>query len=178
MWIDISRRVESGMRVYPGDPPTRVQVFADDRVQGGARVSMLSMSAHAGTHLDAPCHYLAGAPGVEALSLDALIGPANVVEFETFMSQAPYYNKILLRNARPIATWPDDLPYPALLGVDGPSVGGDALHALLLKNGVALLEGLDLSAAPPGEYTLCCLPILLPGGDGAPARAVLWRNVP
>jgi len=35
------------------------------------------------------------------------------------------------------------------------------------------VEGLDLSAAPAGEYQLVCLPLRVAGGDGAPARAVL-----
>jgi arylformamidase len=35
------------------------------------------------------------------------------------------------------------------------------------------LEGLDLSAVPPGPYELLCLPLKLRGGDGAPARVVL-----
>jgi arylformamidase len=36
-----------------------------------------------------------------------------------------------------------------------------------------IVEGLDLSAPPPGTYDLYCLPIQLGGIDGAPARAVL-----
>ena len=44
-------------------------------------VSGLSMSCHAGTHVDAPAHFLAGGAGVDALPLDVLIGPAWVVRF-------------------------------------------------------------------------------------------------
>jgi arylformamidase len=36
-----------------------------------------------------------------------------------------------------------------------------------------IVEGLVLSEPPPGDYDLRCLPILLAGLDGAPARAVL-----
>ena len=49
------------------------------------------------------------------------------------------------------------------------------VHRTLLAAGVVILEGLDLSAAPPGEYELLCLPLKVLGGDGAPARAVLIR---
>jgi len=38
---------------------------------------------------------------------------------------------------------------------------------------VVILEGLDLRAVTPGAYRLLCLPLLLDGSDGAPARTVL-----
>jgi len=46
-------------------------------------------------------------------------------------------------------------------------------HKTLLSNGVVIVEGLVLSEPPPGDYELYCLPLLLAGLDGAPARAVL-----
>ncbi|MBA3540235.1 MAG: cyclase family protein [Deltaproteobacteria bacterium] len=64
-----------------------------------------------------------------------------------------------------------------LIGVDYLSVqryhDDCATHRILLGAGVAVLEGLDLSAAVPGSYELICLPLRLVGADGAPARAVL-----
>jgi arylformamidase len=44
-----------------------------------ATVSQLSMSAHAGTHVDAPCHFVRGGSGVDALDLQVLVGPCLVV---------------------------------------------------------------------------------------------------
>ncbi|HEX7619601.1 MAG TPA: cyclase family protein [Anaerolineales bacterium] len=46
-------------------------------------------------------------------------------------------------------------------------------HRVLLKPGVVILEGVDLSKITPGAYTLYCLPLKLVGSDGAPARAIL-----
>jgi arylformamidase len=46
-------------------------------------------------------------------------------------------------------------------------------HFVLLKKHIAILEGLDLSAVPPGEYTLIALPLNLHGADGAPTRVIL-----
>jgi arylformamidase len=63
------------------------------------------------------------------------------------------------------------------LGIDYLSVGGYAadngvaVHEPLLEAGVAIIEGLDLTAVPAGPCDLICLPIKLAGGDGAPARA-------
>jgi len=67
------------------------------------------------------------------------------------------------------------------LGIDALSVGGmgaagDEVHRLLLAGGVWIMEGLDLSGVEPGRYRLVCLPLKIPGSDGAPARAVLGRR--
>jgi arylformamidase len=41
---------------------------------------MLHLGAHTGTHVDAPAHFIEGAPGLASLSLDALVGEARVIE--------------------------------------------------------------------------------------------------
>jgi len=46
-------------------------------------------------------------------------------------------------------------------------------HKVLLQDGIVIVEGLNLSGVEAGWYTLSCLPLLLQGSDGAPARAVL-----
>jgi len=67
-----------------------------------------------------------------------------------------------------------------LVGIDylsiGPKGNGVATHVALLEAGVVILEGLDLRRVEPGPYQLACLPLLLVGSDGAPARAVLMRG--
>lgn len=65
-----------------------------------------------------------------------------------------------------------------LVGIDYLSIEGfgshdHATHHLLLRNQVVILEGLDLSKVPPGEYELIALPLQIKGADGAPARVVL-----
>ena len=47
------------------------------------------------------------------------------------------------------------------------------VHEVLLGNNIIVLEGLDLSNVPEGNYHLTCLPLKILGSDGAPARAVL-----
>ena len=68
-----------------------------------------------------------------------------------------------------------------LLGLDLPSV--DELDSKSLQNhhaladaGVAIVESLELSNVAPGIYNLAALPLKIAGGDGAPVRAVLWRE--
>lgn len=59
------------------------------------------------------------------------------------------------------------------LSVDALDAPGLPAHWTFLASGVVILEGLDLSAVPPGRYDLVCLPLRLAGGDGGPARAFL-----
>jgi arylformamidase len=65
-----------------------------------------------------------------------------------------------------------------LVGVDYLSIeqfksGHHKTHKTLLGADIIIIEGLSLDAVPPGRYELICLPLSLPGLDGAPARAVL-----
>ncbi|MBN2551056.1 MAG: cyclase family protein [Anaerolineales bacterium] len=64
-----------------------------------------------------------------------------------------------------------------LVGVDYLSVApfhqGAPTHQVLLRAGMVVVEGLDLSQVSQGRYTLFCLPLKIAGSDGAPARAIL-----
>lgn len=46
-------------------------------------------------------------------------------------------------------------------------------HTILLKGGVYIIEGINLSKVKPGRYELICLPLLLERGDAGPARAIV-----
>lgn len=49
------------------------------------------------------------------------------------------------------------------------------VHHILFKEQIILIEGLDMTGVPPGDYLLICLPIKITGGDAAPARAILVK---
>jgi arylformamidase len=78
--IDISQMITPGMPVWPGDNPVdlhRVSKIEDGEV---ANVSFLAASVHTGTHVDAPFHFLADGKTIEDLSMDALVGPVQVLQ--------------------------------------------------------------------------------------------------
>ena len=65
-----------------------------------------------------------------------------------------------------------------LVGIDYLSIDkfkseGHPTHFALLTRSILILEGLNLSAVAPGEYTLYALPLNLQDADGAPARVIL-----
>jgi arylformamidase len=52
---------------------------------------------------------------------------------------------------------------------------GHETHQKLLSVGIVIIEGLRLGHIDEGSYNLICLPLLLPGLDAAPARAILEK---
>ena len=105
-------------------------------------------------------------------------------------------SRILIKTGRwnNSAVFPDQIPVIAadiaswlqkngvkLLGLDLPSV--DEIDSKSLQNhhalagaDIAIVESLDLSRVGSGIYNLAALPLKIAAGDGAPMRAVLWRD--
>jgi len=65
---------------YPGDPAIEVVSWAALERGDAANVTNLRMGVHTATHVDAPAHFIEGAPQVSALPLEVLIGEARVIE--------------------------------------------------------------------------------------------------
>lgn len=206
---DISIPIRNGMIVYEGDPPVAITRATSISEGAVANVSRIDFGAHTGTHIDAPVHFIEGAGGIETLPLDALAGPALVID-ATHLSvdidatalvslDMPRGTERALFKTANSALWERDAFSPRFIGFteDGAKalagmgvrlVGIDYLsiaphahpapsHHALLAARIVILEGLDLRAVEPGEYELICLPLLIPGADGAPARALL-RELP
>ncbi len=203
MIYDITRPLFSGTAVFPGDMPVSLIETLSLARGDSCNVGALTMSLHAGTHIDAPRHYAIGAPGIDAAPLDILIGPARVVD-------APMTGPIPLSVAQ---TWPlegvtrllihtpaSDTPHDVfdpnfawftpeaadylgrrglrLLGADAPSVDEATsadlpAHKAFLRYNVMLIENLCLRDVPPGDYQLIALPLKIVDGDAAPARVIL-----
>ncbi len=165
--------------------------------------SSMNTSVHAGTHVDAPFHFVPQGMTIETLPLDAFIGPARVCEaaaarhitaadiaalklagetrvlFKTRNSRLlhkPDYDSSFVAFAADGAQALVDLGV-RLVGLDYLSVAHAdeqvAVHRAFLDHGLILLEGIDLSEVPPGRYELICPPVKLAGADGAPCRALL-----
>lgn len=66
------------MPVYPLDCEVIVKQVAEVS-QFGYNLSRFSMSAHAGTHIDAPFHFVADGRTIDQVPLDVLVGPAEVL---------------------------------------------------------------------------------------------------
>jgi arylformamidase len=78
-WLDVSIPLRAGIAVWPGDPELTIARVAELERGDEARVSTLAMSVHTGTHVDAPAHFLREGATLDAMPLDATVGPARVL---------------------------------------------------------------------------------------------------
>jgi arylformamidase len=77
---DISLTITPTLPVWTGDPPVRLSQPSHLERGDICTITRLDISAHTGTHLDAPAHFIRGGSTVETLDLETLIGPALVVD--------------------------------------------------------------------------------------------------
>jgi arylformamidase len=192
------------MPVFEGDP--QVSVARSSSIENGdpANVSMIAMGAHTGTHIDAPRHFIEDGAPIDRISLDAVIGPARVIELSDVREISRTVidslclegeKRLLFKTANSLL-WREpcfvkEFVYltecasdylveieTSLVGIDYLSIeryGADrpVAHRTLLKAGVVILEGLNLSGIQPGCYKLLCLPLRIKDADGSPCRAIL-----
>lgn len=178
-WRDATRPLHNGMPVYPADPGFDRHLLYR-REDSGYDMSVFAMSAHSGTHLDAPAHL--GLPGaVETIPLERLEGTVQLLEWPGDGVSAVRAPGVLLKTGGR-GLWLREAQAlldagVTLIGLDGMSVGeGDdeyAVHHLLLSAGVTVLENAAIEAFAPGWYAMRCLPLSMPGSDGVPARLLL-----
>ncbi len=207
---DITVPVSSDMLIWPGDPLVEISQVSAIAQGAESNVSQIRMSVHAGTHIDAPKHFLDDGKTIDQIALQKLIGPVFVMAIgdeipvitKETLEQHPVFTalkkvrKVLFKTGNS-AFWPDGsnefhqdyvgLDHTAaqlladlgmeLVGVDYLSIAPynetEAPHKILLEKEVVLLEGIDLSKVPEGYYDMYCLPLLLNGSEGAPARVIL-----
>jgi len=145
---DISRTIAPTLAVWPGDTPYAVEPVL--RLDAGAPVNLttLTLSAHTGSHADAPYHVTAAGAHPAALPLARYLGPAHVVTIgrrqggivpeDVAGHDLSGLERLLIHtwvSGLPDDQWPDDFPYPTveladwlaargavLLGLDCPSV--------------------------------------------------------
>jgi arylformamidase len=80
-WIDASATLDPVTTpVYEGDAPMRFDFLKDMRKGDGFTLSVFSLGAHSGTHIDAPMHFLRDGAPIDRVPLAPLIGPARVID--------------------------------------------------------------------------------------------------
>jgi arylformamidase len=201
LW-DISPTISAELPVWPGD--TRFEASATWEIGGGCpvHVSRMTMTTHLGAHTDAPSHYDPAGAAIDAVSLDAYIGPCRVIHCIHAGSVEPAHvarhlegvpPRVILRtyDKAPQRQWderfaaiaPETIALLAahgvrLIGTDAASLDPqdsktlDA-HNAVRTHGMAILEGVVLDEIAEGDYELIALPLKLAGMDASPVRAIL-----
>jgi arylformamidase len=78
--IDVSVPLDANLPTYPGNTPFSLEAIKRIANGDSSNVSTLHLSAHGGTHVDAPRHFFDDGAGAEALPLELLCGRARVIE--------------------------------------------------------------------------------------------------
>ncbi len=184
---DISQELFSA-EVYPGDPvPGKEMVLSLEKENPDiCQLTKLTMGSHAGTHMDAPCHFIAGGKDAGQIELEKCAGKCLVVDTEKICEddlkqwEQQCVKRLLLKNQKKLSE-EEALALTnagiVCVGVECSTVGcaddNVNVHRILLANEVAVVEGLRLDHVPVGEYFLLALPLKMEGLDGSPVRAVL-----
>ena len=81
-WIDISVPLRSGMANWPGDLGVNIQQTQNIDEGDVCNLRTISMSAHTGTHMDAPLHFIASGRPIDTMPIDATVGLARVIAID------------------------------------------------------------------------------------------------
>jgi arylformamidase len=198
-YIDITLPLSEMTPAFPGDPEVRFEPIVRD----GYRLTLIELSSHSGTHIDAPLHYIEGSRSVDMIPLGRINGESIIVDMKDVRHPSGFIMKgdipektgvagilILKTGFSPESSGMDhymsinsecaeylaDCGYTCVV-TDAPSIeafdGDGTVHRTLLGRDVYIIEMADLSNVSPGRYRLYAMPLKLEGCDGSPVRAVL-----
>ncbi|HZG66477.1 MAG TPA: cyclase family protein [Herpetosiphonaceae bacterium] len=152
---DVTVPLKAGLPVWDGDPPTIVDQVVSIKEGGPYNLSRLALSAHAGTHVDAPRHFLASGQGIDTAPLEVLIGPcllwappgAGPITARMLHELPDDVDRLLIKTGT--RRWWEDEP-PALPS-DWRALTAEATH-VLLRRGLRL-AGTDAPSIDAPEAT-------------------------
>ena len=177
--------------VFEGDPETQVTKLKNMEDYDEYNLSAVSMSVHAGTHIDAPLHFNEEGSAIDSLRLNTFYGKCTVISVEGVLTGddmerlLPYCKRRILFRGEGNTYLSESAAIVlaeskvVLVGTDAESIAPpfDEIrpHRELARAGIAILENLNLSTIDDGEYDLCAFPIKLGGLEAAPCRAILFE---
>jgi arylformamidase len=178
-WLDISAPINPSMPTFEGDPPVEFELVKSLARGDVCNLTRINMGAHTGTHIDAPIHFVPGGAGSETIAIDAVVGPAWVVDAReqrgpitaddlARMAIPPAETRILFRTSNSLL-WEQP-------GFQTGFVGLDASASEVLAGRPTTLVGIDyLSIAPFGDPTPTHVALLSAGVvvlEGLDLRAI------
>jgi arylformamidase len=142
--FDVSLTLKKGMLTYPGDPSFSIEHRFAIKNGDGFNLSLLSLTTHTGTHIDAPAHYLDGGSTIELAPLDVLIGPGVVLDMRgvDIIDRGVLENSALTDEKRVFLKTDNSLKIRELEVRSDYTYVADTGAALLLERGVELV-GID-----------------------------------
>ena len=182
-WVDVTATLDPTVTpIYEGDAPMSFQFLKDLRKGDPLTLSVYSLGAHSGTHIDAPMHFIRDGAAVDRVPLEPLIGAAIVLDIpddvqaidaaELGRHQWQGAERVLFRTRSSLRGWMRSATFHR----DFAYVAPDA--AQLLADGGVQLVGIDyISAEQFGAPAPLSHRILL--GKGIPIiEGLLLEGIP
>lgn len=191
--FDITRTMQEAP-LYPGSEPPTVRRLSDTAKGDPYTTSVITAGSHIGTHADAFCHCLADSGvTIDKMPLENYCGrcrvltvPANaIVTLDDIRGRLGGAGRVALHGGGKSYLCEEAAEYIARCGVKAlvtdawspaPLDNELAVHEILFRAGVAVIENAVLDGVEDGEYMLFAFPVKYGGCDGAPVRAVLLHE--
>ena len=198
--VDLTHPISSELPVYfPWHPKTDLEQTASYQ-NNRCEVRRLSIGTHSGTHIDAPSHVFEGKPTLDQYDPALWYVDAQVLDFtgcgpKQEITKDEIRNKFHTKGIGVVvktgwdvqfgqkdyyATYPPISNEAAeyLVTMEIPVLAADTpftldVHYIILKHGIPLITNLNNTARlSEGLIKLISAPLLIKGGDGAPARVL------
>lgn len=201
---DVTMPIHAEMAVYKNKEEFKPSIEKVRTIEQGSNESRITLYSHAGTHVDAPYHMSESGYRLDDIPLNKLYGKCKVwdlshiedcIERQDIEAKPVEKNDFIFIKTK--NSFEDQFNYQfvylsaeaaqyladkgiAVVGIDAFSIERNhpehPTHHILMENDVLIVEGLRLKEISEGEYMAVIAPLLIAGGDGAPARVLLIRD--
>ncbi len=164
-WIDVTATLDPARTpVYAGDAPLRFDFLKDMRKGDILTLSVYSLGAHSGTHIDAPMHFVANGAPIDQVALDPLIGAARVIDIPDSVRaiDAMELNRhdwrsakrVLFRTRSTLRGWMDSASFHREFAYIAPDAAQLLADARVLLVGVDYISAEQFGASAPRTHQI------------------------
>ncbi|MFH1649743.1 MAG: cyclase family protein [Candidatus Woesearchaeota archaeon] len=204
-FFDITQSLDKNMVMYRNRSDLAPGLHRLKDIEKGDKrsESRLALYLHSGTHFAAPKHVMKQGRDVTSIPIEACYGPCRVLDLTSVQGTImPAHLKDVKKGERIILKTRNstkgnknyDKEFASmskeaaeflgeketiLLGLDAWTLERDKennAYKALFRANCAILLGCVLKEIKPGDYTLSAFPLMIPGAEGTPVRAVLMRE--
>ncbi len=196
---DLSVPLEKHTPYFKGDPVPLIEQYKTIE-RDGYNIKSMTIGTHTGTHLDAPAHFIKGGKTIDQLDLSDLRGSGTCISYDPSgkIVLPEKHHEIIFLYTGYNTKWStygtfENFTYinkedaetlreygVKLVGIDSPSAEiqgskGFEAHHILLGSSIPIVENLNsltLAKLVNHSFSVEVMPILVNGGDGAPARVI------
>jgi arylformamidase len=164
-WIDVTATLDpSNTPVYEGDAPMKFDFLKDMRKGDNFTLSVYSLGAHSGTHIDAPMHFIRDGAPIDQVALDRLMGAARVIDIPDSVraidsAQLNRHDwrsakRVLFRTRSTLRGWMDSAEFHKDFAYIAPDAAQVLADAGVLLVGVDYISAEQFGASAPRTHQI------------------------